>query len=135
MKPSSYGSIALKGRVVEGLNESSLFTHIPWVREQFVIKLGIDPYPGTLNLDITDTQDVENLKRIKERQGIEIVPAESGFCAAQCFHVLICGKIKGAIIIPQVADYPESKLEIIAPERVRDTLSLNIGDPVLVEVL
>ncbi|MBW1613632.1 MAG: CTP-dependent riboflavin kinase [Deltaproteobacteria bacterium] len=128
------GSIAIKGRITEGLKESSLFTHVPWVREQFITKLGIDPYPGTLNLEIIDNQDIEKLKEIKKRKGIEIIPAESGFCSAKCFHVLVCGKVKGALIIPQVSGYPESKVEIISSDRIRDVLSLEVGDLVPVEI-
>ena len=135
MKSPPSGSIVLKGRITEGLKESSFFTHIPWVREQFIRKLGIDPYPGTLNLDIIDAQDAEKLREIKERKGIEIIPVEPGFCSAKCFHVLVCGKIKGALIIPQVPDYPESKLEIISSDRIRDVLSLKVGDLVPVEIL
>ncbi len=135
MKPSPSDSIAIKGRITEGLKESSFFTHLPWVREQFITKLGIDPYPGTLNLDIVDAEDVEKLREIKQRRGIEIVPAEPGFCLAKCFHILVCGKINGAIIIPQVPDYPESKLEIISSVSVKDVLSLKAGDLVLVEIL
>lgn len=128
-------SIVIRGRVTEGLKESSFFTHIPWVREQFITKLGIDPYPGTLNLDIIDAQDLERLKEIKKRKGIEIIPAEPGFCSAKSFHVSVCGKIRGALIIPKVPDYPESKLEIISSERIRDVLPLKIGDVVPVEIL
>jgi len=135
MQSSPSGSIVLKGRITEGLKESSFFTHIPWVREQFKTKLGIDPYPGTLNLDIIDAQDAEKLREIKERKGIEIIPVEPGFCSAKCFHVLVCGKIKGALIIPQVPDYPESKLEIISSDRIRDVLSLEVGDLVPIEIL
>lgn len=128
------GSIAIKGRITEGLKESSLFTHVPWVREQFITKLGIDPYPGTLNLEIIDNQDIEKLKEIKKRKGIEIIPAEPGFCSAKCFHVLVCGKVKGALIIPQVPGYPESKVEIISSDRIRDVLSLEIGNLVPIEI-
>lgn len=134
MKPSTSEFVAIKGRITEGLKESSFFTQIPWAREQFITKLGIDPYPGTLNLEIIDNQDIEKLKEIKRRKGIEIIPAEPGFCSAKCFHVLVCGKIKGALIIPQVPDYPESKLEIISSDRIRDILPLKVGDLASVEI-
>ena len=127
-------SIVIRGKITEGLKESGLFTHIPWVREQFINKLGIDPYPGTFNLDIIDPQDLEKLKEIKRRKGIEITPEEPGFCSAKCFHVLVCGKVRGALVIPQVPDYPESKMEIISSDRIREVLSLNIGESVSVEV-
>jgi CTP-dependent riboflavin kinase len=135
MKSSTAGSVTITGRITEGLKESSVFTSIPWVREQFIIRLGIDPYPGTLNLDINDAEDLERLKEIKERKGIEIIPGEPGFCWAKCFHVLVGGKIKGALVIPLVPGYPESKLEIISADRIRDVLSLNVGDLVPVQIL
>ena len=135
MQSSTSKSIVIKGRMTEGLKESSFLTCLSWVREQFITKLGIDPYPGTLNLDIIDAEDVEKLKEVKKQKGIEIIPAEPGFCSAKCFHVLVCGKVKGALIIPQVPDYPESKLEIISSDRIRDVLSLKVGDPVPVEIL
>jgi len=132
---SKMGSITIKGEINEGLKESSFFIHLPWVREQFIAKLGIDPYPGTLNLDIFDAADKEKLSEIKKRKGVEIIPAEPGFCLAKCFPVLVCGKIKGALIIPQVPDYPESKLEIISSDKVREVLSLKVGDLVKVDIL
>ena len=59
MKPSSSSSIVINARITEGLKESSFFTHIPWVGEQFISKLGIDPHPGTLNLEVIDARDLE----------------------------------------------------------------------------
>jgi len=137
VKSSTFHSIPIivRGRVSEGLRESSFFTHLAWVRAQFIAKLGIDPYLGTLNLDIIDAEDMEKLKEIKKRKGIEIIPAEPGFCSARCFRVLVSGKVRGAIVIPQVPDYPESKLEIISSDRIRDVLSLKVGDLVSVEIL
>ena len=128
-------SIVIKGRITEGLKESRFFTCLPWVREQFQAKLGIDPYPGTLNLDIIDAVDAAKLKEVKKRKGIEIIPAEPGFCPAKCFHVLVSGKVKGALVIPEVPGYPESKLEIISSDRIRDVLSLKVGDLVSVTIL
>ena len=134
MESSTSSSIKIKGKVTEGLKESSYFTGLPWVRQQFTAKLGIDPYPGTLNLDIVDAEDLARLRKIKQGKGIEIDPSEPGFCSAKCFHVLVGGRVKGAAVIPQVPDYPEGKLEIISSDWISDVLSLNIGDIVPVEM-
>ncbi|MBI4285256.1 MAG: CTP-dependent riboflavin kinase [Chloroflexi bacterium] len=134
MKSSISDFMVIKGRIVDGLREAGFFTRLPWARQQFVTKLGIDPYPGTLNLDISDAEDVEKLREVKRRKGIEIIPAGPDFCSAKCFHVLVSGKVKGALIIPQIADYPESKLEIIASDRIRDILPSNVGDVVEVQI-
>jgi riboflavin kinase len=52
-----------------------------------------------------------------------------------CYPVLIAGKVKGAIVFPLVEDYPENKMELIASCHIRETLSLNAGDILEVEVL
>ena len=127
-------NVIVKGTLVEGMKESGLFMSIPWVREQFIEKLDIDPYPATFNLEVKNPQDLDKLKEVKNRTGIEILPMDQGFCSAKCFHVLICAKIRGAIVIPLVEGYPESKLEIIAAERLVDLLSLEVGDTVPIEI-
>lgn len=135
MKSRFSQSVLIKGRFDDGIKESQLFMSIPWVREQFIDKLHIDPYPGTLNLHISHPRDLKILKNLKKREGIDIIPAEPGFCPAKCFHVLVCGKIRGALIMPQVPDYPESKPEIIAREKLRDVLAPAVGGIVTVEIL
>ena len=59
---------------------------------------------------------------------------DKNFCAASSFHVVVNNRIKGAAIIPLVPEYPPAQMEIIAPERIKDVLALQDGDPVTVEV-
>ncbi|MBI2860832.1 MAG: CTP-dependent riboflavin kinase [Chloroflexi bacterium] len=125
--------VVIRGRVADGLNESCLFTNLPWVRQQFIEKLGIDPFPGTLNLEVVE-EDAGKFSSLKQSPGVDIVPAD-GFCPARCFPVTVCGRVKGAIVLPLVGDYPASKLEIISTEKVREVLSLKVGDMVTVEIL
>lgn len=127
-------TMTIRGRVSQGLGESCFFTGLPWVRQQFIGRLGIDPQPGTFNLEIVDAEGVEKLKKIKRRKGVEIVPAESEFCSARCFHALIGGRVKGVLVIPEVPGYPECKLEFISADRIRDVLSLKVGDVVTAEI-
>ena len=54
--------MTLRGRIVEGLREAADFTQIPWVRRQFIEKLSVDPYPGTLNLEIVDPESIQTFK-------------------------------------------------------------------------
>jgi len=134
MESSTSGSIKIKGKVTEGLRESGYFTGLPWVRRQFIAKLGIDPYPGTLNLEIVDDVDLARLKKIKDAKGIEIDPPGPEFCSANCFHALIGGRVEGYAVIPDIPDYPERKLEIVSSYRIRDVLSLSTGDTVSVDL-
>ena len=131
----SNNRVKIRGRIVEGLREAGNFTQIPWVKNQFVSKLSIDPYPGTLNLEIVDSESLQIFKKLKTMKGIEITPEDPSFCSARCYPVLINGQLKGAIIFPLVKDYPESKIELIASKNIKKALSVKTGDDLEVEVL
>jgi len=90
------------------------FTQVPWVKNQFACKLDIEAYPGTLNLEITEPEDLRAFESLKAREGVEITPEQASFCSARCYPVLIAGKVKGAIVFPCVTDYPKNKMELIA---------------------
>ena len=120
---------------MDGIRVAADFTQVPWVKDQFACKLAIDAYPGTLNLEITEPEDLEAFESLKACEGIEITPEQASFCSARCYPVLIAGKLKGAIIFPCVADYPKNKMELIASVPVRKTLSLHAGDIIEVEIL
>jgi CTP-dependent riboflavin kinase len=105
------------------------------VKRQFIEKLSIDPYPGTLNLEIDDPQSLRIFKEFKAKKGIEITPEDPSFCSAQCYPVLINGLLKGAIVFPLVKDYPENKMELIAPKNIKEALSLKSGDDLEVEIV
>lgn len=127
--------IKVRGRIVEGLRVGSTFTQIPWVRKQFIQKLNVDPYPGTLNLEIVDLKDSQNFWELKSTLGVEIIPEDPSFCNAQCYPVLINGQLKGAIVFPRVKDYPENKMELIASQNIKEVLSVKGGDVLEVEIL
>jgi CTP-dependent riboflavin kinase len=105
------------------------------VRRQFIEKLSIDPYPGTLNLEIIDPESLQSFNALKTKKGIEITPEDPSFCSAQCYPVLIGGQLKGAIVFPLVKDYPENKMELIASKKIKEALSLNTEDILEVETL
>jgi riboflavin kinase len=125
--------IKLRGTVTSGIGESKYFTEIPWAKEQFISKLGINPYPGTFNITIL-AEDMEKLNNLRKANGIEITPQDEKFCTATSFPVVVGNRIKGAAIIPQVTNYPPTQLEIISTENIKQALSLNDGDPIEVEV-
>lgn len=120
---------------MDGIRVASDFTQVPWVKDQFACKLAIDAYPGTLNLEILEPEDLQAFESLKAREGVEITPEQASFCSAKCYPVLIAGKVEGAIVFPCVADYPKNKMELIAPVPVRKTLALNAGDIIEVEIL
>ncbi len=127
--------VTIKGKIVEGLGIGRDFTRIQWVKAQFISKLGIDPYPGTLNLEVAEGEDLDRFAALKKTPGIEIPPEDPSFCSGKCYPVLINGRLKGAIVLPVVADYPKNKLELITAENVKKALSVETGDCLEVEIL
>ncbi len=105
------------------------------MKRQFIEKLSIDCFPGTLNLEIVDLESVGSFKELKSKKGIEITPEDPSFCSAQCYPVLIGGRLKGAIVLPMVKDYPENKMELIASENIKKALAAKAGDDLEVELL
>lgn len=124
----------VRGVIFSDLGKAALFTEIDWVKRQLKEKVGVEPYPGTLNLMVEDSRFLANLKILRENPGIEIIPEQENFCTAYCYKVLLEGRIPGAIIIPHVSDYPLAKLEIVAPVCVKETLKVKDGDTIAVTI-
>ncbi len=128
-KESQMHAFAVKGVVFSGEGIGSQFVKIPWAIRQIREKLGFTPYPGTLNIRLSETE-AKDVKTILERvRGIDIVP-ERGFFPARCFRASVEKKVEGAVIVPEKPGYPSSVLEILAPVNLRRVLSLEDGNEV-----
>jgi len=121
-------TLKLKGTVSSGEGTGKKFVSLSWVKKQLTEKLGFTPYPGTLNLILTPTQIAEKQK-LKEVEAIKIDPEEN-FCRGRCFKALVMGRVQGALIIPEIPNYPENLVEILAPVNLRRALGLKDGDVV-----
>jgi riboflavin kinase len=126
-------SFYVEGKVFSGGGEGAKFIALPWVRKQIAEKLGFTPYSGTLDLRMTEA-DVDLKKSLKNARSIEISPAE-GFCRGRCFNAYFMDTLKCAIVIPEVENYPEDVIEIIAPINLRETFILQDGDVIEVKIV
>lgn len=121
--------------IFSDLGEGSYFMALDWVQRALRERLGFSPYPATLNLRL-DREEISRWRGIRNGAvSVEIPSPEPGFCAARCFPVEIGGKVRGAVIVPGVADYPEDKIEVIAPVRLKDELEVEDGDRITLEFL
>ncbi|MCW9033882.1 MAG: CTP-dependent riboflavin kinase [Rhodospirillales bacterium] len=123
----------LTGKVCTGLGEGKILTQLDWVLEEFKTKLGYTPFPGTFNLSISGDNWLTVRKILMSLPGIEIAPPE-GFCGAKCFSVELNNNLKGAVIFPEVNDYPFDKFEVISPIALRAALKVTDGDMVQVHL-
>jgi CTP-dependent riboflavin kinase len=145
------GTVVLRGRLVSGLGQGSEFTRLDWVRSQFAARLGIDPYPGTLNLQLDEPTELGKWRRLKAHPGIRIEPASAEFCEARGYPARVvkgsplpfpkddadtpwADGLRAAIILPDVPGYPPAQIELIAAVNLREALGLEDGDVVSVRV-
>ncbi len=120
------------GFVQGGLGQGRSFTQIDWVREQVRTKVGFDPFPGTLNVRISNAVALEVWRR---RPGVSIDPGAPGYCPARCYRVRVGGSVDAAWVIPEVPGYPGDLVEIMAPVSLRETLKLRTGDIVRIKLI
>lgn len=120
----------IHGRLASGESRGQHFTRLEWARRQFIDKLGIDPFPGTVNITVDDPESLAAWKRLKESRGIPIDNPNDGpgDCNGCCYPVSIGRGIEAAIVLPLVRNYPPNKIELISAIGVRDALGLADGD-------
>ena len=121
----------MKGRTFSGEGTGTDFVNLPWAKEQFKRKLKFNPYPGTLNLRISSKTAIEELK--DTTRGIKI-EAPKGFYDGRCFKATIMEKVRGAVVVPDVPNYPSDVLEVIAPVNLREELRLRDGIEVILTI-
>ena len=94
-------------------------------------KLNFSPYSGTLNLKLNE-ENRKKRKLLEKAPAERIFPAE-GFYKGALFKSFI-GILECAIVIPEVPEYPDDLLEVIASVNLRKTLQLEDGFEVTVTV-
>lgn len=116
----------IKGKVASGLGEGQYYIALEGYSSQFREKLGFEPFPGTLNLQLPEpfAHAESDSARI---EGFKDQSRTYGRC--QCFPGKI-GEIPCAIVRPERTSYPPRLVEIIAPANLRKTLGLKDGDEV-----
>ncbi len=129
-------TIKLHCTVFSGLGEGSYYVSLEGYRRQFREKLGIDPFPGTLNLGVAK-EDMIIKKRLDKEEGIKIegFSAENRtFGPVKAFKCRVNG-FQAFIVIPQRTHYPGDVVEVISDRKLRDALNLKDGDTVELEVV
>ncbi|MEM0203647.1 MAG: winged helix-turn-helix domain-containing protein/riboflavin kinase [Archaeoglobaceae archaeon] len=129
-------TLKFRGIVFSGLGEGRYYVSLEGYRKQFREKLGIDPFPGTLNLRIPK-EEMGIKKRLDAEEGIKIegFTAENrSFGEVKAFKCKVNG-LSAFIVMPKRTHHLSDVVEIIADKKLRDELNLKDGDIVEVEVI
>ncbi len=124
----------ISGRVIAGLGEGRYFVGQAKYRKQFIKKLDMNPYLGTLNLKLSAT-NARKLMRIRRKKGMLIKGFRKG---KRNFGDVVCygaetSDIRCALIVPKLSKH-NGIAEIIADRMLRRTLALKNGSVVKISV-
>ncbi len=122
------------GTVVSGLGRGRRFCSLPPYRNAFRDLMGLEVFPGTLNLELGKKESHVIWQYVE--QNSEYVRSfrweGKQFGAIQLAHVDINGT-PAAIVAPHRTSHTETTVEIIAESKLRDSLGLEDGDRVRLE--
>jgi len=136
----SADTVQLVGTVTSGMGEGRHYISLSGYMEQFRERLDYEPFPGTLNIDLTD----ESIRARAGMSSLDAIPIdgwedeERTFGPATCYAATLDRDgqryDRAHIIVPERTHHDEKQLEVIAPENLRDALALSDGDQVTVTV-
>lgn len=131
---SSVGDvITLEGRVVSGMGEGAYYMSLEGYRKQFREKLGYEPFPGTLNIKLSDPISMQSRRDLSTHPSIFI----EGFSDklrtygwVRCYPAEINDGLveNAALLILERTHYDDSTIEIIAPISIKENAKIKNGD-------
>ena len=124
---------SLTAVVTSGAGQGAHFMALPWVRQSIRELIGFDPYPGTLNLRLTDPEARTTWRHLRLGSSLTLTPPEPESCGAKLFSVLVTPDIPAAVILPDLTRYEDDVLELIAATHLRTRLILHDDDRVTLQ--
>lgn len=128
--------VTLEGSVFNGLGEGAYYVSKKGYKEQFLEKLGFNPFPGTLNLRL-DPSQLRVRNELETYPGITIDGFKSGkrtFGRVKCFPAIINDAVEGAVALIDRTHHDDSVIELVAPLHLRNRLDLKEGSKVQVKI-
>ena len=135
-------NLELTGVVASGMEEGRQFISKSGYIEQFVNRLGYEPFHGTLNIKL-DENSVIARSAFDQLNAVLIESwsdGETTFGGVLCYPVELTVNHNGQsfdqshVIIPKRTDHGLNTLEIIAPIKLREEFNLTDGDRVKLHV-
>ncbi|AEN06518.1 DUF120 domain-containing protein [Halolamina sp.] len=132
--------LTLTGAVTGGMGEGRHYISLPGYKRQFIDRLGYEPYPGTLNVEL-DERSVRVRAELAAVEPLSIDAWEDEgrtYGSASCYVATVEGNHRTFdpvhVIVPDRTHHDEDQIELIAPEMLRDELGLGDGDELTVRI-
>lgn len=132
----------MTGIVFSDLGQAASFMALEWVQTALQQRLGFIPFPATLNVRPKDAADAQVWCRVRGNSAGISLGSTNGFCKARLYPIELVvqagaqrNKLAAAILFPEVKNYPNDKIEIVAPVRLKEHLGVQDGDQLTWEFL
>ncbi len=125
----------ISGSLTQGLGVASGFTQAPHIQQWLTQLLGQPIYPGTVNLNCNDaTAAVVRRHRHDPAMHKHLLAGAGHYCDAHFHRVTLSTAdnttaIDALLMWPEVADYPDNKLELVCSVAVRQQWRVDDGHP------
>ena len=134
-------AVVLRGRVTAGMGEGRHYISLEGYHVQFVDRLGYEPFPGTLNI----TLEEESVRKRARLEALTSIPIDGWededrtYGPAVCYPAAVDNLAgdryeQAHAIVPERTHHDESNLELIAPKKLRDVLSLADEDTIEITI-
>ena len=134
---SAPAAIDFEGSVVSGMGEGAYYMSLDGYRKQFKEKLGYEPYPGTLNVRLTDQLFMTARRELGRYPSIFLEGFSDGartYGWVKCYRARINSAVDAAVLVLERTHYDDSMLEVIAPISIKDAAGIKNGDRIKVQV-
>jgi riboflavin kinase len=124
--------IIIQGQVMDGLGEGAYYVDV--YSSRFKEALGFSPFPGTLNVRVSDEESRKAIGRMRDSPPLVVRGFNLDgrtFGEVICYRVKINEKAEVAVVIAQRTHHSQDTLEVIAPVNLRKKLSLSSSDTVV----
>jgi riboflavin kinase len=136
-----HDTVGLEGRVTGGMGEGRHYITLPGYMAQFTERLDYEPFPGTLNVDLTDA----SVRRRRALDAMDPIPIDGWEDDDRTYGPAVCypatiettdGDVytDAHTIAPERTHHDDDQLELIAPDKLRDVLDLADDDHIVVTV-
>ena len=138
---SSPSTVDFEGNVVSGMGEGAYYMSLEGYRKQFKEKLGFEPYPGTLNVQLVD----QLYKAARRELGMHppsvfidgFNDGTRSYGWVKCYRARVnesSSVEEAAVLVLERTHYDDTMLEVIAPVPIKQILGIKNGDRIRIKV-
>jgi len=128
--------LEFKGTIISGMGEGAYYMSMKGYTKQFKANLGYVPFPGTLNVKLTDKESIEAKRSLIAFPGIMIDGFSDGkrtYGWVKCYPAKI-NNTDAALILLERTHHDDSIIELISEANVKKVTKLSTGSKISIKV-